>query len=89
MFEEWVVGSPGSVAVVADGLSLSYGEVNERANRLAHVLRAAGVGPEDLVGVHLERGGDLVPTLLGVLKSGAGYLPLDPANPVERLGFVL
>ncbi|MFE4749736.1 amino acid adenylation domain-containing protein, partial [Streptomyces mirabilis] len=89
LFEEWVVGSPGSVAVVAGGLSLSYGEVNERANRLAHVLRAAGVGPEDLVGVHLERGGDLVPALLGVLKSGAGYLPLDPANPVERLGFVL
>ena len=75
--------------MVADGQQLTFAEVNERANRLAHHLRALGVGPEDLVGVCLERGPELVPTLLGVLKSGAGYLPLDPANPSDRLGYVL
>ncbi|MGW7417299.1 amino acid adenylation domain-containing protein, partial [Streptomyces sp. NPDC054863] len=89
VFEAQVVRSPDAVAVVADGVSLSYAEVNARANRLARHLRASGVGAESLVGVCLERGVDLIPTLLGVLKSGAGYVPLDTAHPVERLGYVL
>ncbi|MEU7763492.1 amino acid adenylation domain-containing protein, partial [Micromonospora aurantiaca (nom. illeg.)] len=89
LFEARVVESPDVVAVVAGGVELSYGEVNARANRLAWLLRGVGVGSEDLVGVHLERGVDLVPALLGVLKSGAGYLPLDPAQPLGRLGFVV
>ncbi|MEO3822134.1 amino acid adenylation domain-containing protein, partial [Plantactinospora sp. B24E8] len=89
MFEAQVVRSPGAVAVVAGGVELSYGEVNERANRVAHWLRGVGVGRESVVGVCLERGVDLVPVLLGVLKAGAGYLPLDPAQPVERLGFMV
>ncbi|TYC07951.1 AMP-binding protein, partial [Micromonospora sp. MP36] len=75
------------VAVVAGDVRLSYRELDERANRVAHHLRAVGAG--ELVGVHLERGPDLIPTLLGVLKAGAGYLPLDPAQPVDRLGFML
>ncbi|ATO80311.1 non-ribosomal peptide synthetase [Actinoplanes sp. SE50] len=89
LFEARVAANPGAIAVVAGDVELSYAAVNARANRLAWRLRDAGVGPEDLVGIHLERGPDLLPTILGVLKSGAGYLPLDPANPLERLGYVL
>ncbi|MFD7841245.1 amino acid adenylation domain-containing protein, partial [Streptomyces sp. NPDC059761] len=88
VFEEQVALDPDAVAVVADGVELSYAEVNVRANRLARYLGGLGVGPESLVGVCLERGVDLIPTLLGVLKSGAGYVPLDPVNPGERLAYV-
>jgi amino acid adenylation domain-containing protein len=89
VFEQQVIETPGNVAVVADGVELTYAELNERANRVAHHLRGLGIGPEDLVGICLERGAELMPALLGILKSGAGYLPLDPANPVERLAYVV
>uniref|UniRef100_UPI0024A93D19 condensation domain-containing protein n=1 Tax=Streptomyces sp. CC219B TaxID=3044574 RepID=UPI0024A93D19 len=89
LFEQWAARTPDAVAVTAGGQELSYAEVNGRANRLARHLRELGAGPEQLVGVHLERGAELIPSLLGVLKSGAAYLPLDPANPAERLGYVL
>ena len=89
LFEEQVSRTPDAVAVVCAGAELTYAELNERANRLAHYLRELGVGAESLVGVCLERGDDLVPTLLGVTKSGAGYLPLDPAYPADRLRFMV
>ncbi|MEU7731491.1 amino acid adenylation domain-containing protein, partial [Streptomyces sp. NPDC040724] len=68
---------------------MSYREVEERANRLAHHLIAAGARPDTLVGVCLERGPELVPALLGIWKAGAAYLPLDPTLPADRLGFIL
>ncbi|MEU1516068.1 amino acid adenylation domain-containing protein [Streptomyces sp. NPDC005811] len=89
VFEEQVGRTPDAVAVSFEGVELSYAELNARANRIAHVLRGRGVGPEALVGVCLERGLDLIPGILGVLKSGAGYLPLDPANPAERLAYIV
>ncbi|MFI6644564.1 amino acid adenylation domain-containing protein [Streptomyces sp. NPDC050504] len=81
--------APDAVAVTDGDLSLSYAELDARANQLAHHLRAAGVGRGDLVGVCEERGASLVVSLLAVLKSGAGYLPLDPHYPVERLRHLL
>ncbi|WP_327243874.1 non-ribosomal peptide synthetase [Streptomyces sp. NBC_01320] len=89
VFEEQAAATPGAVAVVAGDTELTYGELNARANRLAHRLRALGAGPEALVGVCLERGPELVPALLGVLKSGAAYVPLDPAHPLDRWEFIL
>jgi amino acid adenylation domain-containing protein len=77
------------MAVTCDGISISYGELNIRANQLAHRLQRLGAGPEKLVAIGLERSIDMVVGLLGILKSGAGYLPLDPSYPRERLQFTL
>ncbi|MDR3035060.1 MAG: amino acid adenylation domain-containing protein, partial [Kitasatospora sp.] len=89
LFEQWAARTPDAPAVTAGGTTLTYRQLNERANRIAHFLRAAGARPDTLVGICLERGADLLPAVLGVLKSGAGYLPLDPAAPADRLGYVL
>ncbi|MEU3495181.1 amino acid adenylation domain-containing protein [Kitasatospora cineracea] len=89
LFERWAARTPDAPAVTAGGTTLTYRQLNERANRIAHFLRAAGARPDTLVGICLERGADLLPAILGVLKSGAGYLPLDPAAPADRLGYVL
>ena len=81
--------SPRSTALIFEGETLSFGELAERAHRLAHWLRERGVGRGDLVGVCLERSFDLVTALLGVLDAGAAYVPLDPSYPRDRLGFMV
>ncbi|AMO93245.1 D-alanine--poly(phosphoribitol) ligase, subunit 1 [Collimonas fungivorans] len=89
LFEAQVEATPQAVALVCGEQELSYGELNARANRLAHVLIARGVGPEDIVGLCLERSVEMVVSLLGILKAGAAYLPLDPAYPAQRLSAML
>ncbi|MFB6889876.1 amino acid adenylation domain-containing protein [Kitasatospora sp. NPDC056327] len=87
-FERHAARHPDAVAVVAGGERLDYGTLNRRANRLAHRLRAAGVGPETVVGLCVARDADLAVGILGILKAGGAYLPLDPEHPRERLAFV-
>ncbi|MFI6439351.1 amino acid adenylation domain-containing protein [Streptomyces sp. NPDC050759] len=81
--------TPDAEAVRAGGTSLSYGELDARAERLAHRLTALGAGPERVVGIALPRTPDLVVAVLAVLKSGAAYLPLDPAYPKDRLAYIV
>ncbi len=80
---------PQHTAVISRGVSLSYAELNQRADRLASVLRRTGAGPGSLVALFLERSADLVTSLLAVLKTGAAYLPLDPSYPKARLDLIL
>jgi amino acid adenylation domain-containing protein len=78
-----------AIAVVFGDLHITYGELEARANQVAHRLRAQGVGPESLVGICLERSADLVVAILGILKAGGAYVPLDPTYPEARLSFML
>ncbi len=89
LVEAQVERSAEAIAVVCDNAALTYRDLNRQANRLAHHLRARGVGPEVLVGVCAERSLELVVALLAVLKAGGAYLPLDLDHPAERLGFLL
>ncbi|MCP4657353.1 MAG: amino acid adenylation domain-containing protein, partial [bacterium] len=88
-FEAQVKRSPEAVAVVCDDQRLSYRELNHRANRLAHYLQALGVGPEVLVGLSIARRPEMIVALLGILKTGGAYLPLDPGYPRERLAVMI
>jgi len=85
LFEAQAEQSPDRIAVVCGDCELTYGELNRRADDIAHVLCQRGVGNGDIVGIFLDRSEQLLVALLGVLKSGAAYLPLDPGYPAERL----
>jgi amino acid adenylation domain-containing protein len=87
-FEQHAAAQPDAEAVVDGERSLSYGELNRCANRLAHYLVGLGVRPEDRVAICVERGIEMIVAILAVLKAGAAYVPLDPGNPAERLAFI-
>jgi amino acid adenylation domain-containing protein len=88
-FEAQAVRTPDKVALVFERQTLSYGELNRRANQLAHHLQRLGVGPNVLVGLCIKRSLDMAVGLLGILKAGAAYVPMDPAYPKERLQYIL
>ena len=89
MFEEQVARTPRAIAVVDEHRQLSYEELNRRANQIAHYLRKLGVGPDVVVGVCMERSLEMVMGLVGVLKAGGAYMPLDPEYPAERLAYMM
>ncbi|WP_146220328.1 non-ribosomal peptide synthetase, partial [Microcystis aeruginosa] len=89
LFEAQVERTPDAIAVVFEGQSLTYSELNCRANQLAHYLQTLGVRPEVLVGISLERSLEMIIGLLAILKAGGAYLPLAPDYPTERLLFML
>jgi amino acid adenylation domain-containing protein len=89
LFEAQADRTPAAVAVVFEGGELTYRELDERANRLAGHLAGMGVGPDARVGLCLERGPEMMVAVLGILKAGAAYVPLDPAYPAERLAYML
>ncbi|GCA76890.1 tyrocidine synthase 3 [Microcystis aeruginosa NIES-2520] len=89
LIEEQAARTPDAVAVVFENQQLTYAELNSRANQLAHYLRSLGVETEVIVGLCVERSLDMIVALIGILKAGAAYLPLDPEYPQERLQFML
>ncbi len=89
LFEAQVERTPNAIAVDFEGKQLTYRELNERANRLAHFLRKLGVGPDTLVAVCMERSLELVMALYGILKAGGAYVPIDPEYPQERVAFMM
>ncbi len=90
LFEEHAAAAPNAPALIShDNAVVTYGELNERANRLAHRLRASGVGPDSLVGIYFERGANMVAAMLAILKAGGAYVPFDPRYPAERLSLMI
>jgi bacitracin synthase 3 len=96
LFEEQVEGTPGNIAVIGQSVSisshfnrLSYLKLNENSNRLAHELQTKGVGPGSVVGLMVERSVEMIVGILGILKSGGAYLPIDPQYPKERVNYML
>ena len=89
LFEEQVKKTPDTVAVWFDEQKLTYRELNNRANQLAHYLQTLGVKPEDLVGICIERSLDMIVGLLAILKAGGAYVPIDPTYPPERITYML
>ena len=89
LFEDQAVKFPNNIAIFSDVCRLSYKEVNQRANQLAHLLQDQGVGSEHLVGIALERGVDFFIWILAILKAGAAYLPIDISYPEKRIRYIL
>ncbi|HEY6248404.1 MAG TPA: amino acid adenylation domain-containing protein [Candidatus Angelobacter sp.] len=89
LFEEQVRRTPEAVALVYEDADLSYSELNARANRVAHYLRSIGVKPDTRVAICVDRSFEMMVGLLGVLKAGGAYLPMDPGYPVDRLSYML
>ena len=89
LFEEQAARTPDAPAVAFEGARLSYDELNRRANRIAWMLRERGAGPGDLVGILMDKSLDLLPAVLGVVKSGAAYVPIDPDYPSDRIEFMI
>ena len=81
--------TPEAVALVCEGRSMTYRELDEAANRLAHLLAGRGAGPGECVALLLSRSAEAIVAMLAVLKTGAAYLPIDPALPAARIGFML
>ncbi|ARU62662.1 hypothetical protein CBW65_18040 [Tumebacillus avium] len=88
-FEEQVERTPDAIALVFENQALTYRELNNRANRIAGLLQAQGVGPDDVIGIFMERSPEMLIALLATHKAGGGYLPLDPSYPQERLSFMI
>ncbi len=89
LFEEQVERTPDAVAVMCEGVTLTYRDLNARANQLARVLRKEGVGPDVLIGLCLERSHQLPVAMLGIMKAGGAYVPLDPTYPKDRVEYML
>ncbi|MBI3416669.1 MAG: amino acid adenylation domain-containing protein, partial [Verrucomicrobia bacterium] len=89
LFELQVARDPGAVAIFFGDEQVTYGELEQRANRLAHYLQKRGVGPDKLVGICVERSVEMVVGILSIMKAGGAYIPLDPNYPQERLNFML
>ncbi len=88
-FEAQTAAAPDAVAVLFEQQQISYGQLNAHANRIAHALIALGVRPDDRVALCLQRGIGMIAGMLAILKAGAGYVPVDPASPQQRLAFIL
>lgn len=89
IFEKQVEQTPQAIALTFEEKHITYAELNQRSNQLAHFLCSLGVGPESLVGIYMERCPDIVVAILAVLKAGGAYVPLDPIYPSDRLGFII
>ena len=89
LFETQASRTPDAVALVFEFGQWTYSELNARSNQLAHYLKQRGVGPETLVGISVERSPEMAVGLLGILKAGGAFVPLDPAYPRERLAFMM
>ncbi|MDP4147320.1 MAG: amino acid adenylation domain-containing protein, partial [Bacillota bacterium] len=89
LFEEQVEKTPENIAVVYEEKELSYRELNEKANQLARVLREKGVGPDKIVGIMVERSLEMIVGIMGIIKAGGAYLPIDPEYPKERIEYML